>query len=255
MRRLARILVWFALLTIAVPVLVGGIGSWARGWPASWRSADWSSTGTLSRSAPGREAMVGIYAARSGRWKGIFAVHHWIVLKPAGAGSFRRYDVVGWGSPVRRDTHAPDARWYGNEPVVVHEVRGPEAQALIPRLEAAIAAYPWSQPGTYRVWPGPNSNSFVAHVLRQVPELGAEMLPTGIGKDYLGSGALIARTPSGTGWQVSLWGVLGAAIASAEGVELHFLGATIGIDPGDLAVKLPAIGTIGFALPATDRGS
>ena len=94
-------------------------------------------------------------------------------------------------------------------------------------LAAHIAGYPWSTAGAYRVWPGPNSNSFVAYVLRSVPDFGAEMDPTGIGKDYMGPGLRFGPTPSGTGWQISAWGVLGAAIARAEGLELHFLGATI----------------------------
>lgn len=190
--------------------------------------------------------MIRVYAARSGRWKGIFAVHHWIVLKREGDSVYSRYDVVGWGNPVRRDGYAPDARWYGNEPVLVHEVRGARAEALIPRIEAAVADYPWASRGSYRVWPGPNSNTFVAFVLRQVPELGAEMLPTGIGKDYLGPGLQFGRTPSGTGYQVSLAGVIGAALGRAEGLELHLLGATIGMDADDLAIELPALGTIGL---------
>ena len=125
-------------------------------------------------------------------------------------------------------------------------VRGVRAEALIGDIESAVASYPWSGGGTYRVWPGPNSNSFVAYVLRKVPGLGAEMDPTGIGKDYMGPGFRVGPTPSGTGWQVSAWGVFGAALARAEGLELHVLGATIGIDPQDMAIKLPGLGMLGL---------
>jgi hypothetical protein len=246
MRRIAKIFIWFFMLAIVAPVLIGAAASWAGGWPDSWRSADWSSTGTLPSAASESEAMVAVYAARSGRWKGVVAVHHWIVVKPANSGSYVRYDVVGWGNPVRRNHRAPDARWYGNDPRVIHEVRGSRAEALIGSIESAIADYPWSGGGTYRVWPGPNSNSFVAYVLRNVSGFGAEMDPTGVGKDYMGPGVRLGPTPSGTGWQVSAWGVLGAAIARAEGFELHVLGATIGIDPQDLAIKLPGLGAIGL---------
>lgn len=244
MQRLATIFIWFLLLAVVAPVVTGAVAGWAGGWPDSWRSADWSSTGTLPAAASDRKAMVAVYAARSGRWKGVLAVHHWIVVKPENSQSYARYEVVGWGSPVRRDHRAPDARWYGNDPRLIHEVRGPKAALLIGRIEAAIADYPWSAGGTYRVWPGPNSNSFVAYVLRSVPGFGAEMDPTGIGKDYMGPGLQFGPTPSGTGWQVSAWGVLGAALTRAEGLELHFLGATIGIDPLDLAIKLPGPGAI-----------
>lgn len=242
MRRFTRSVLWFALLLIVLPVAAGAVTSYSGGWPGNWSTADWSSTGTLAEPGTDRDAMIAVYAARSGRWKGIFADHHWIVVKPRGAEAYTRYEVVGWGEPVRRNARAPDARWYGNAPVRVSLLRGENAERLIPEVEAAVAEYPWTGRGTYRVWPGPNSNTFVAYVLRRVPELGAVMTPTGIGKDYLGPGLKIGRMPSGTGWQVSLWGIAGIGVSWQEGLELHVLGATIGVDPGDLAVSLPALG-------------
>lgn len=244
MKRIFRTLKWFALLFIIAPIAASAAWGYAQGWPSSWRSADWSSTGTLPLAVSDNPAMIRIYAARSGRWKGVFAVHHWIVVKPQG-GNYNRFEVVGWGSPVRHNNYPPDGRWYSNPPQVVYELRGPAAQKLIPKLSTAIDTYPWPDRGTYHVWPGPNSNTFVAHVLREVPELQAEMHSAGVGKDFNGPGFTIRPTPSGTGWQVSYAGYLGAAAAWAEGLELHFLGATIGIDFDDLAIKLPGIGRIG----------
>ncbi|MGI9465142.1 MAG: DUF3750 domain-containing protein, partial [Aestuariivirgaceae bacterium] len=217
---------------------------YAQGWPSSCRTADWSSTGALPKAVSDNPAMIRIYAARSGRWKGIFAVHHWIVVKPEG-GRYNRYEVVGWGSPVRHNNYPPDGRWYSNLPQVVYELRGQAASKLIPEIVDAIDAYPWHQRGSYHVWPGPNSNTFVAHVLRSVPELRAEMHSAGVGKDFIGPGLALQPTPSGTGWQVSYAGYFGAAAAWAEGLEMHFLGATIGIDFDDLAIKLPGLGRIG----------
>jgi hypothetical protein len=162
----------------------------------------------------------------------------------ARATRYERYDVVGWGSPVRKDNYPADGRWYSSEPQIVHEVRGVEAQALIPKLRAAVASYPWGDYGDYIVWPGPNSNSFVAHIARAVPELGAELDPAGIGKDWLGPGLQTGRMPSGTGWQVSWHGLIGAGASWREGVELHFLGSTIGIDFDRPAIKLPALGRV-----------
>ena len=71
------------------------------------------------------------------------------------------------------------------------------------------------------------------------------MPATAIGKDYLGPGFKWAQTPSGTGWQVSAWGLAGGSLALEEGIELHVLGTTIGLDPKSLSVKLPALGVIG----------
>jgi hypothetical protein len=39
--------------------------------------------------------------------------------------------------------------------------------------------------------------------------------------------------------------VLGVAAGIEEGVELNLLGLTFGIDPRNLAVKLPLIGSLG----------
>src|SRR5690606_2069039 len=95
-----------------------------------------------------------------------------------------RWDKVGWGMPVRRNSRAADGRWYSNAPLVVHSVRGAEAERLLPHFEAAIEAYPFAHAGGYRIWPGPNSNSFVAHVLREVPEFGAVLPANAVGRDY-----------------------------------------------------------------------
>ena len=58
------------------------------------------------------------------------------------------------------------------------------AQALIPKIEAAIKEYSYANAGDYRIWPGPNSNTFVATVLRAIPELGAALPPNAVGRDF-----------------------------------------------------------------------
>ena len=116
-------------------------------------------------------------AARTGRWKGIFAVHSWIVLKPENAKSYTRYDLTGFGRPLHVDGWAPDARWFGNTPQVIADIRGPAAALAIPKIRAAILAYPFAGLGDYRLWPGPNSNTFVANVLRAAPELDIALPP------------------------------------------------------------------------------
>jgi hypothetical protein len=234
------------LVITTVSVVPTGAWFYAQGWPSSWNSADWSSAGVAPEPASVEEAIIQVYAARAGRWKSVFAVHTWIALKDRGANRFTRYEVVGWGQPVRRDAYPVDGRWYSNVPDVIFEVRGADADALIPQIEAAVARYPHSRRGSYTVWPGPNSNTFIAWLGRAIPELGLELPPTAIGKDYLGDGVVMAQTPSGTGWQVSWSGLLGMAIGRREGLEFQFLGTTIGIDPQSLALKLPAVGMLGL---------
>jgi hypothetical protein len=214
-----------------------------------WSEARWDSAGLAPDPATTPDAVVQVYAARAWGWKGIFAVHTWLIMKREGADRYDRYEVVGWGvrhgrPAVRRDMRAIDGYWAGNLPHIVVDRRGPEVEALIGQIEAAIESYPY--PDQYRSWPGPNSNTFVAHIARSVPELAIELPPTAIGKDYLANGNLFASTPSGTGYQMSVLGLLGLSLGRDEGLELNLLGLTLGIDPLDVAIKLPAVGRIGL---------
>ena len=78
---------------------------------------------------------------------------------------------------------------------------------------------------------------------RNVPGMALDLPPTAIGKDYLGED-IFASAPSGSGFQVSLFGLLGVMAAVEEGLEINLLGLTFGIDPKDLALKLPGIGRL-----------
>ena len=53
--------------------------------------------------------------------------------------------------------------------------------------------------------------------------------------------------PSGTGFQVSLYGVLGVLAASEEGFEINLLGLSFGFDLNRPALKLPFIGRLGLS--------
>jgi hypothetical protein len=244
MRRTAIWLGIFLLLTVVVPIAAGAALAFSRGWADSWRTADWSSSRLLADPTATPEAKVLILAARTGQWKSIFAEHTAIVFKPQGAKNWTRYEVVGWGDPVRRNGYAPDALWYGNTPYVAAEISGPEAESLIPKIMDSILRYPCDKPEDYTVWPGPNSNSFVAWVVRHTKDFNVELPPAAVGKDYMGSGLFVDRAPSGTGVTVSLSGVLGITLAMREGLELNLMGVVIGLDPEELAIKLPSLGKL-----------
>src|SRR4051812_26611439 len=175
--------------------------------PASFRDADWSSVGMLPEAGADREARFLVFTGRTGRWKGIFAVHSWVVYKPENSETWSRYDVVGWGQPVRTNGWAPDGRWFGDTPRVLVDVRGSEAAALIPKVKVAIQAYSYNNYGDYRIWPGPNSNTFTATVLRAIPELAATLPPNALGKDFRAY-PYAGLTDSRTGFEASLFGLL-----------------------------------------------
>jgi hypothetical protein len=235
------------LLVFALPVASYGVLQWNNGWPDSWNSADWSSARLLPAAEDEPEAVVHVIAARVGRWRGIFAHHSWIVVKPARAPRYIRYDVVGWGNPVRTDHREADGRWYGNEPILILSLRGQSAEAAIPAIRAAVAGYPYAKLGTYKAWPGPNSNTFVAYLASQVPELAPALLPTALGKDFRSDGIFAGLSPSRTGIQLSVFGLLGATVGWVEGVEVNLLGLVAGLDVRRPALKLPGWGRIGLS--------
>lgn len=214
--------------------------------PVSWRSANWASTRTLPLASADPEARVIVYAARNGRWRSIFAVHSWIVVKPQN-GEYTRYDVTGFGQPVRRNSLPPDANWFSNTPEVIADIRGPVAAAAIPKIIAAIDNYAYAKFGDYRIWPGPNSNTFVATVLRSAPELQVALPPTAIGKDFRADHSVFGFTPSRTGFEVEIFGLLGFKAGWVEGIELNMFTLVTGLDIRRPAIKLPAIGRIGMA--------
>jgi hypothetical protein len=211
----------------------------------AWHQADWSSTGMLPPARTKPDAAVYVLAGRTGRWKGVFAHHSWIVTKEPGAG-YTRYDKVGWGRPVKVNGWPPDGRWLGHAPTLVAAIEGPEARRLIPKIKAAIARYPYNRSGDYLVWPGPNSNSFVAHVLAAIPEAGIVLPPTAIGKDWRVDQRVFGRASSGTGFELNLGGYFGITLAWVEGLEVNVLGLVTGIDIRRPAIKLPGFGRIGM---------
>jgi hypothetical protein len=245
MRRSIRKVLVTLLAIFIFPLAIHAALYLRKDLPGSYRDADWSSVGMLPSATAEREARLLVFTGRTGRWKGIFAVHSWVVFKPENATNWRRYDVVGWGQPVRSNGWAPDGRWFGDTPRVLVDVRGPAATALIPKVEAVIAGYRYSSFGDYRIWPGPNSNTFTATVLRAIPEVEATLPPNAVGKDFR-SYPYIGLSDSGTGVEASLWGLLGLKAGWVEGLEVNFLGLVAGLDIRHPALKLPGFGRIGI---------
>lgn len=218
--------------------------------PRSYYQADWSSSGLLPAARDYKPARVVVFTGTTGAWKGIFSVHSWIVIKPANADAWTRYDVVGWGSPVRVNHWPPDGRWYSNTPVAIADVSGPRAEKLIPKITAAVRDYEYASAGDYRIWPGPNSNTFTAAILRAVPELGVSLPSNAIGRDYR-AGLYAGRTDSGTGLELNLNGLAAFKIGWVEGIEVGLLGLVAGLDLRHPGLKLPGYGHIGLESPVT----
>ncbi len=246
------------ILILSLPVLIGVslvasllLRAVDPAMAADWRTARNDSSKQAPDPATTNEAVLQVYAARAYGWRGAFGVHTWFAVKPAGANHYVRFEVIGWGvryggKAVRASRYTPDAYWFGSRPDLLLDLRGETAERLIDDVVSAAAAYPF--PESYRVWPGPNSNTFTAFVARQVPELGLELPVTAIGKDYLTDGAFLGDAPSGTGKQLSLYGLAGLTLAAEEGLEVNLLGLALGVDLFPPALKLPGIGRVGAGM-------
>ena len=154
-----------------------------------WSNAERGSAGIAPEVAP-EEAAVLVYAAATYGWRGYFADHTWVAIKRVGETDYAIYEVLGWrayrGQPVVAVSRgAPDRYWYGAKPRELARAQGRQAEAIIDKIEQAVETYPW--PDQYRIFPGPNSNTFTAWIARQVPELGLQMPLRAVGKSYVNS--------------------------------------------------------------------
>lgn len=243
------------LVVFALPIAARGGLYAVEDHPRSWRDANWSSTHMLQPADKDPQARVLVFAARAGGWKSVFAVHTWVVVKPENATTYTRYDVMGFGQPIRVNMHEPDAYWFGDRPRLVADVRGARAATAIPKIEAAVKSYPYATWGSYRVWPGPNSNTFTATLLRAAPELDIAMPSEAIGRDFRADGSLAGLTGSRTGVELSLYGLLGAKLGWVEGVEVNLLGLVAGLDIRRPALKIPCVGRLGLDVVAVETAN
>ena len=160
------------------------------------------------------------WAPKEGRW------HRWEVWQHAGHGSH------AWGH-LRKDRAGPRSGVGHGSSWPLYEWRGDTAQRLLAVIDEP-EDYPWRH--EYEYWPGPNSNTYPAWVLRAARVPG-DLHPMAIGKDYCGPmGFGVALSSTRTGLQIET-PLAGVKIGLADGVELHLLGGTFGIDLWAPAIK------------------
>ena len=238
------------LCLFLLPLLVSAAIYYFTARSVDWRAADRSSAQLLPPAERMPAAVVRVFSARTVSWRGIVATHSWIVIKDPGARGYERFDYTAWGPPIWKDRFVPDGRWFGRVPAVIFAADGAAAARMIPRIRAFIRDYRYSRPGDYRLWPGPNSNTFVAAIMQAVPEMRASLPPTAIGKDFPYDGRWFGRTPSKTGFRINLGGYLGLTVGWYEGLELNVLGAVVGLDIRRPALKLAGLGRLGVPVRA-----
>nr|BDT27979.1 DUF3750 domain-containing protein [Bacteriovorax sp. HI3] len=214
-----------------------------------WRTATKESAKIAPLPSVEKEAVVQVYAAKTVSWRGYFSVHSWVVTKEKNAPEYTTYHVIGWraqrGLPVIRvEKDIPDRHWFGARPELIASYIGPKAEAMIPEVEAAVKSYPYAE--QYRAWPGPNSNTFVSHIIRSTKGMTVELPSNAIGKDWIYKGQPLGWSETKTGIQFSIVGALGFTLGLGEGVEVNVLGLSFGVDFLRPALKLPLVGRVGM---------
>jgi hypothetical protein len=166
------------------------------------------------------------YDPRIGAWE------RWEVWQTADAGG------TSYGH-VHKDLLDCDSDTGGGPPFTLAEWRDHEARRLLDVLHRP-ESYAYAR--NYHYWPGPNSNTYVAWVLREA-QIPIDLPPQAVGKDYLGvAGA--GLSPTGAGIQIET-PVIGLTLGLSDGIELHVLCLTLGADVWPPAVKTP-LGRFGF---------
>ena len=191
---------------------------------------------------PNDETTVVLLTGGLGHPMNDIARHPWFAVRTKGEAEWWVYEV---GAGIRQEADPfREHRGIYNTPMVHKVWRGDEAKqgaACIARVAPEVKR---EIDTNYRLYPGPNSNTFGDVVLRRC-KLSAGLPATSIGKDWRGLFG-ITLTTERTGVQVET-PLLGFKIGLKEGVELHVFGLSLGIDLWPPAIILPlGPGRLGF---------
>lgn len=172
-----RIVLMTAMLTVAVT------GCSTQDWKTSSREP----AGIAPTPETTPEAVIQVFGAPVYGWRGWFAIHTWISVKPSNADQYTVYEVIGWREkrgldPLRIEQDYPDRYWFGEKPELLLSLKGEGVDNLINQIDAAARRYPWAD--RYRMFPGPNSNTFPSWIAEQVPDLGLKLPLKAIGQDW-----------------------------------------------------------------------
>lgn len=87
----------------------------------------------------------------------------------------------------------------------------------------------------YKAYPGPNSNTFIEKMIREVDGVNAILDHNAIGKEH---GFYAGKTTGGTGLKLQT-PILGVALGLKEGVEVSMLGFSAGVSIYPPSVRIP----------------
>src|SRR5690606_7750949 len=131
-----KTLLVFLALTLLGPLYI--VFSKQIDFSTDWRTANRNSARIAPDPKTTPEAVIQAYSAKAFHWRGLFAVHTWIAVKPKNALQYTVYQIVGWrlwrGLPALMvETDLPDRNWFAQKPQIFFDLRGEKAERLIPK--------------------------------------------------------------------------------------------------------------------------
>lgn len=174
-----------------------------------------------------------------------FAEHTFFDLaqtSETGRTTWRRLEVNG-GPPrffsISEREALADKRWTRHV-AILGVLDGCDARnAQRDAIEAAREYASWDS--GYTAWPGPNSNTFGAWIIRETG-MWVELDHNAVGANH--AGFSVNRTTAGPGVQLDT-PVLGLQIGLVEGIEVHLLQLEFGVGLFHPAIKLPVLPRLG----------
>jgi len=165
-----------------------------------------------------------------------FATHSWVQYRPDVNSPWRRIEIVNKTSGLLHhviDDETAHAKKRWDERVrILSQSDGNKNPHFVRDIMSFAKNY---EASIYRVWPGPNSNTFAEHLMREVDGVSAVLDHNAVGKEH---GFYAGRTAGGTGVEMQS-PVAGLALGLREGVEVSLFGLTGGVSFYPPAVKIP----------------
>lgn len=174
-----------------------------------------------------------------------FARHTWLDYRENLKAGWKRIEIMNESSGMIHRELKPDefeelSRW-GEKVVVLGQSDGLTNPNYVSGIEKVATNYDAS---IYRAYPGPNSNTFAAHLIREVDGISATLDHNAVGKEW---GFHLGRTTGGGGCEIQT-PLAGLALGVKEGIEISLLGFSGGISFYPPALKIPILPPLPLSL-------
>lgn len=177
-------------------------------------------------------------------WYSRFASHVWIEYRQKGDQNWTRVEAntEPLQEPIHPSVANHNVRW-GRDVELLAVYLLEDAANMIPHIKESALRH--SEGFEYRAYPGPNSNTYAARIIADVPNLDVELPHNAIGKDYTTT-ISAGLTPSRDGLHLDTL-PLGLSLGYQQGLELHLIGLTAGLSLWPPQLKIPFLPRIGLS--------